>query len=123
MRRFAGVSGSLFAAVAVVCGAFAAHPLRTSLGPESLAVWRTAVEYQFLHAFALLFLARPQREMIRAERIACVAYVLGILLFCGSLYALALGAHPRIGIVTPVGGLSFIIGWLAMAVGLWRNVD
>ncbi len=121
VRRLAGVSGSLLAALAVVLGAFGAHALRALLDPDALALWRTAVEYQFLHAFGLLFIALPSRQAAAAERLASMAFLCGILFFCGSLYALALGAPRWTGILTPIGGASFIVGWVAMAHAMWRN--
>lgn len=123
MRKVAGVSGGFFAALAVICGAFAAHALRGFLGPDSLALWHKAVEYQFFHAFGLLLIAMPSREATRAEFIACAGFMAGILFFCGSLYALALGAPRWVGMFTPLGGVSFIVGWAALAHASWRNVD
>ena len=122
-RRLAGVSGSLLAAAAVLLGAFGAHALRSVLDPDALALWRTAVDYQFLHAFGLLFIALPSRPAAAAERLASMAFLCGILFFCGSLYCLALGAPRWTGILTPIGGASFIVGWVAMAHALWPNVN
>lgn len=104
-------------------GAFGAHALRTILESDSLALWRTAVEYQFMAAFGLLFVATSSRQSMVAERVACGAFLCGALMFCGSLYALALGAPRWAGIITPFGGASFIVGWVAMAMTLWKNVN
>lgn len=106
---------ALFGALAVALGAFGAHALRGLLDEKSLAVWQTAVDYQFRHVLALLaagLLARAQAA--RGTTLAAVAFVLGIVLFSGSLYALALGAPHWIGAITPLGGAAFIAGWLAL---------
>lgn len=118
-------SGSVFAAAlagasAVALGAFGAHALRDMLDERSLAAWRTAVDYQFWHALALLatgLLARGTASS--ALRVAAVAFALGIVLFCGSLYALALDAPRALGAVTPLGGVAFIAGWIALGVHGW----
>ncbi len=107
--------------VAVLLGAFGAHALRDVLDPQELAIWHTAVQYQFWHALALfgcsLLMAR---HATRATRIAAIAFTCGIILFCTSLYALALGAPRQIGIITPFGGLAFIIGWSSLAWHAWQ---
>ena len=119
LRIFA-VFAALAGALAVALGAFGAHALHGVLDDAALQVWRTAVDYQFWHALALLMVATQLREM-RYARIAAVLFCAGIVLFCGSLYALALGAPRLIGAITPLGGLAFIAGWLAVALGYLRN--
>lgn len=120
--RRAGIGGAILGALAVVCGAFAAHALRSQLDADALATWRTAVDYQFWHALALCAVASRLPSGGRMAVIAAVAFVLGCLLFCGSLYALALGAPRAIGIITPFGGLAFVVGWIALA-GSWFRGD
>jgi len=108
---------ALFGAAAVLLGAFGAHALRDTLDERALAIWHTAVEYQFWHALALLAtgaLARHRED--RPLRLAAFAFAAGIAVFCTSLYALALGAPRWIGAITPLGGIAFIAGWLALAV-------
>ncbi|HJT99152.1 MAG TPA: DUF423 domain-containing protein, partial [Rhodanobacteraceae bacterium] len=96
---------------------FGAHALRASLDERALAIWHTAVEYQFWHLLAVLAIAVLARDgASTCLRIAAIAFVAGIFLFCGSLYALALGAPAGIGIVTPFGGVAFVAGWIALAV-------
>jgi uncharacterized membrane protein YgdD (TMEM256/DUF423 family) len=107
----------LAGATAVALGAFGAHALKARLTPELLAVYHTAVEYHFWHALALLGVALacphfPESAWLRA---AGWLFVAGLVLFCGSLYALALGAPRQAGFVTPLGGLCFILAWLAVA--------
>lgn len=120
-RRSIG-AGAIAGAVAVALGAFGAHALRDVLDAAALATWRTAVEYQFSHALALLacgVLARARED--RALRVAAFAFGVGIVLFCASLYALALGAPRALGAITPLGGVAFIAGWIALAVHAWRT--
>ena len=82
-----------------------------------MAVYQTAAHYQMIHALALLFVSSAQQRWHgRAARIAAGCFVVGILLFSGSLYALALGAPRIVGFATPFGGLCFLSGWVAIAV-------
>lgn len=108
--------GALFALTGVAAGAFGAHALRASLSPASLATWQTAVQYQFVHALALLAVGLWMRTARQpgALRLAGVCFSLGILLFSGSLYLLALSGVGVLGMVTPLGGTLFIVGWLAV---------
>lgn len=116
------VLGAGFAALAVVLGAFGAHGLEARLTERALANWHTGVQYQFLHAFALLAIAALWARLADGWGItAAIAFVLGILLFSGSLYALALGAPRVLGAVAPIGGTLFILGWIALAVAALRH--
>lgn len=104
--------GAVGGFLGVLLGAFGAHALKARLSPELLAVWKTGVEYQLVHALALLLvgllaLQRPLDGYARAG----TAFGLGVLLFSGSLYALALGGPRWLGPVTPLGGLSLLSGW------------
>ncbi|MBN8887679.1 MAG: DUF423 domain-containing protein [Rudaea sp.] len=114
MREFAAI-GALFGALGVVLGAFGAHALRGVLDEAALRTWHTAVEYQLWHALALLAvsLALPPS---RWRRVSAFAFAIGIVLFSGSLYALALGAPRLVGVITPFGGVALIAGWSALAV-------
>ncbi len=120
-RGFA-VAGACSAALAVVAGAFGAHALRMRVALDLLAVFETAARYQMYHALGLLALAavagRPARPAARA---AGWLFVAGTVLFCGSLYALALTGVRALGAITPLGGGCFIVGWLAFAAALWRG--
>lgn len=107
------LSGCLGGLLGVIFGAFGSHGLAQRLSPEMLAVWKTAVDYQFVHSLALLavglFMIQQTGTTLAAW--AAASFVLGILLFSGSLYALALTGIKPLGAVTPFGGLSFILGW------------
>jgi uncharacterized membrane protein YgdD (TMEM256/DUF423 family) len=105
----------------VVLGAFGAHALKQRLGPESATWWNTAVQYHFWHALALLATGLAAIQVESAWlRPAGALFVAGMVLFCGSLYALALGAPRSVGMLTPFGGLAFILGWLAFALAVAR---
>lgn len=116
------VCGAIAGAVAVVLGAFGAHALRGSLDPHALEIWHTAVEYQFWHALALIATGALARDGATASlRAAAIGFAAGIVLFCASLYALALGAPMGFGVVTPIGGVAWIVGWLALAHHAWQR--
>jgi uncharacterized membrane protein YgdD (TMEM256/DUF423 family) len=122
MDRTFLVLGALLAAAGVAAGAFAAHGLRGRLSGEMLAVFETGVRYHLVHALGLLAVAwAGSRWASGAVRGAGWLLAAGILLFSGSLYLLALGAPRVLGVITPVGGLAFILGWLALAFGAWRG--
>jgi uncharacterized membrane protein YgdD (TMEM256/DUF423 family) len=100
---------------AVAAGAFGAHALDGRLDPKAAGWYDTAVQYQMLHALALLALA-ALRELIpnRLVTVAASCFVLGVFFFSGSLYAMAFGAPRWFGAITPVGGLAFLAGWAAL---------
>jgi uncharacterized membrane protein YgdD (TMEM256/DUF423 family) len=102
--------------LAVALGAFGAHALKARLAPDLLAIWQTGVLYHLIHALALLALAlyaRSAAATVSAASITvpAVAFVLGIALFSGSLYALALTGIRPLGAITPFGGLAFLFAW------------
>ena len=106
---FAGFTG-------VALGAFGAHGLRGRLTPEMLAVFETGVRYQMYHALALLVTALLAVPL--GGRLVTTAgwfFAAGIVLFSGSLYALALSGITVLGAVTPLGGLAFLVGWACLA--------
>jgi uncharacterized membrane protein YgdD (TMEM256/DUF423 family) len=102
-------AAALLGGTAVLAGAFGAHGLKALLSEHNLEVWRTAVLYQFFHALALLALSCVPPQKARATSVW--AWGLGVLIFCGSLYALALGAPSKLGVITPIGGLALCLGW------------
>ena len=113
---------ALLAALAVMLGAFGAHGLKSRLSPEMLAVFQTAVQYHMWHALglglvALAALHWPQRNGLRW---AGWLTVVGIILFSGSLYALALTNLKMLGAITPFGGLAFIVAWIVFAFAIWK---
>jgi uncharacterized membrane protein YgdD (TMEM256/DUF423 family) len=116
------VMGALFAAAGVVLGALGAHGLESRLDPASLDYWNTAVLYQLVHALALVatgILARLEVARLWVG-ICGWCFVAGILMFCGALYALALGLPRGVASFAPLGGAAFVVGWVAMLVGALR---
>ena len=109
-------------AVAVALGAFGAHGLKARLTADQLNVWQTGVTYHAWHALGLLAIGATMLHFpeLRELRYASVLLVIGIVLFSGSLYALALGAPRGVGAITPFGGVAFIAGWIAFAFGTAR---
>lgn len=115
-RSRAGMLAGLAGASAVLFGAFGAHALRNALDPAHRELWHTAVEYHAWHALALVLAVGLGHG--RAGRCAVAAFASGIALFSGSLYALALGAPRWTGILTPFGGVAFVVGWVALGLAL-----
>lgn len=110
--------GCLLAFLAVALGAFGAHALRSRRSPEQLAVFQTGIQYQVMHALALILVGVLERGMI-PDSVATAAgwlFVVGTVLFSGSLYLLVLTGMRRLGAITPFGGLCFLAGWLVLAV-------
>lgn len=106
------------AALAVGLGAFGAHGLRPFLDDRGLDLYRTAIQYLMLHSVGVI-VAGALRA--RGSHAAAVLFVAGSLLFAGSLIALALGGPGWLGALAPFGGVSYILGWIVLAVGLWAG--
>ena len=110
--------GATFALLAVALGAFGAHGLEGRLDARAQRSFETAARYQMFHAIALVLtgLAATRWPSLRSIRVAGIAFTVGIAAFCGSLYGLAAGGPRGLGMVAPLGGLSFMVGWAALAV-------
>ena len=122
MQRFFLGSAALSGFLSVCLGAFAAHGLRNHIGNDSLVVWQTGVQYQMYHALALLSVGLLyQRSASKSLKLSGLAFILGSFLFSGSVYALALGAPKMLGIITPLGGIGFLVGWVALFVHALRR--
>lgn len=128
MHKFFLQLVALFGALAVGLGAFGAHALRRAVPEAVVNIFETGVRYQFYHVFALalagiLYRDFPNKFMLWAGN----SFIIGIILFCGSLYMLTYlkaTAKPGldwIGIITPFGGLAFIVGWACMFIGLFKT--
>jgi uncharacterized membrane protein YgdD (TMEM256/DUF423 family) len=116
VHRTYAFAGALSGFVAVAAGAFGAHALRARLAPDMLQVFETGARYQMYHALALVAAALVAGNGDRpAAAWAARLFILGTVLFSGSLYALALTGVSRLGIVTPFGGVAFLAGWLCLA--------
>ena len=122
MERTFAVLGALLACLAVGAGAFGAHGLRGRLTPELLDVVETAARYQMYHALGLLAVAwAADRWPGGATAAAGWLFVVGIVLFSGSLYLLSLTGTRWLGAITPLGGAAFLAGWLALAWAIWQG--
>jgi uncharacterized membrane protein YgdD (TMEM256/DUF423 family) len=120
-RRTLALAGLLIA-LATVLGAFGAHALKAHLSQDKLQVYETAVRYHFLHALGLLAIGVLLRSMDgELLRWSAALILAGILLFSGSLYLLTFGAPRLLGIVTPIGGLALIAGWILFATTVLRR--
>lgn len=116
--------GSLSAFFGVALGAFGAHGLKTRVAPEMLVTWNTGVLYHLIHALALLLIGvlchlLPNANLARTAGWFIVA---GTVLFSGSLYILVLSNVRAFGMITPLGGVAFLIGWLMLAMAAWRSI-
>jgi uncharacterized membrane protein YgdD (TMEM256/DUF423 family) len=116
------VLGGVLAGLGVGLGAVGAHVLKTQLTPQQLETFHTAVNYQIIHAIGLILVGLlGQHHRSHLSDVAGWAMLLGIVLFSGCLYAwLATGSRFYVHLV-PVGGIAFIVGWLALALGAWRT--
>jgi uncharacterized membrane protein YgdD (TMEM256/DUF423 family) len=112
-----GIAATL-AGLAVATGAFGAHGLKARLGPEQLAWWHTAANYHLIHAVALVAIALAASRARASRGLALAFWLLGggVLVFSGTLYAMALTDVRVLGAITPVGGTALIAGWIALAV-------
>jgi uncharacterized membrane protein YgdD (TMEM256/DUF423 family) len=122
MDRFFFVTACLFGFLGVALGAFAAHGLKTQLDANLLVTFETGVRYQMYHAFALIAVAMayakwPTKGLI----ISGWMFIVGIILFSGSLYVLSLSGIRSLGMITPFGGLAFLAGWLCMAWSVFKK--
>jgi len=116
--------GAVSGFLAVAAGAFGAHALRDRLSADMLQVFQTGATYQMYHALALvavgILLARYSIDGSPWLTASGWLFVAGSLLFSGSLYALSLSGTTWLGAITPLGGLAFLAGWLALAIAMWR---
>jgi len=113
---------SLSGMLAVTFGAFGAHALRSRLDEHTMSVFQTAVQYHFYHSLALLAvgviaLSQPQTALLRSSG---YLFVVGIVVFSGSLYLLSISGMRWLGAITPLGGLAFIAGWGCLAAASWK---
>ena len=120
-KAFLQIAGA-FAALAVLLGAFGAHGLKAKITPEMLAVYQTGVQSHMWHALglAIVALTAVRWPQLNGLRWAGWLMIVGIVLFSGSLYALALTQIKILGAVTPIGGLAFIAAWILFAVAMWK---
>ncbi|MSQ71536.1 MAG: DUF423 domain-containing protein [Betaproteobacteria bacterium] len=115
--------GAVAALIGVALGAFGAHALKGHLGGDMLVVWRTAVEYQMVHALGLFAVGLLALHLPKSAPLKWAGFLMaaGIVLFSGSLYVLALTGMRGLGAITPFGGLAFIAGWAALVWAVLRG--
>ena len=117
------ILGALFGMVGVLMGAFGAHALEELLKANGRqSVYDTAVEYQFIHALAILFVSSAIRRWPGGlTRAAGILFVVGTVFFSGSLYILAIFNVPFMGAIAPIGGVALVLGWLCLILTAWQN--
>jgi uncharacterized membrane protein YgdD (TMEM256/DUF423 family) len=125
MHKIFLLAGTISGALAVMIGAFGAHAMKATLeANQRLDTFETAVKYQFYHSLALMALGIiMMKASHRLFPVAGYSYIIGILIFSGSLYTLSLTGVTKWGAVTPIGGLALIIGWISMLIGIARAID
>ena len=113
MLKLGLLSGSIFAVLSVILGAFGAHALKDQLTAYSTSVYEKAVLYQMFHALGILLLTVISKNMETLNLDASIwCFILGIIFFSGSLYILAVTEIKWLGMITPIGGMLFIVGWV-----------
>ncbi len=125
MQKVVLTSAAIFGALGVALGAFGAHALHDFLvKSDKVQVFETAVRYQFYHVFALLavgiLMYYGQSKLLTYSG---YAFIIGIILFSGSLYALTATGISKLGMITPLGGLSFILGWILLAIAVSKKLS
>ena len=108
--------------IGVALGAFGAHGLKERLSADMMSVYQTGSHYHLIHALALLGIGILARQMdVTAIKVAGISMIFGILVFSGSLYALAISEIRILGAITPIGGVGFMVGWAALALAAIQN--
>jgi len=121
-ERLFFVAGAVLGLLAVAFGALGAHALEARLVPERLATWELGARYQMYHALALIAAAwATGRWPGTASTLAGWLFILGVLVFCGTLDALALGSPRWLGALTPIGGVAFLAGWAVLGWSAFRG--
>ena len=122
--KFFVVLGSLNAFLAVALGAFGAHGLKSKVSADMLTVWQTGVQYHMFHALGLILLGILIHLLPQTGQLRFSGWLLfsGIVLFSGSLYMMVPSGVRALGIVTPIGGMTFLLGWVLMAFFVSRNL-
>lgn len=121
MLRVFLMLAAFFGFTGVALGAFAAHGLKGRLSEQYLAIFHTGVTYQLVHALVLIGVALLATQLqSRLVTWAGICFALGIVLFSGSLYVLTMTGISKLGMITPIGGLGFLAGWLCLGLAAWR---
>ncbi|PSB13397.1 DUF423 domain-containing protein [filamentous cyanobacterium CCP2] len=115
--------GAILGGFSVAFGAFASHALKERLVDRSLEIFELAARYQMYHALALLLVGMLLSRADTGQAFLTasgISFLVGVLLFCGSLYALSLSGIKILGAITPLGGVAFMVGWACLAIGVWN---
>ena len=125
ISKYILIAGAFFGFTAVILGAFGAHALKDSLSAEHIKTFETGVKYQVYHALLLLFIGSTNILTTNAKSLLFYFIVVGIILFSGSIYALATNAltsfdFKKIGFITPIGGLLLIVSWIILFVNFLK---
>jgi len=117
------ITAAWLMALAVILGAFGAHGLKQHISAEMLAVYQTGVQYHFYHALGLMMVGMMKGfyPQLKGLNYCGGLFVVGILVFSGSLYILAITGIRWLGMITPIGGVAFVVGWALLAITLMRN--
>lgn len=121
MRIFL-IIGAIFGALSVAAGAFASHALKEKLTEKVIAIFEVGARYQMYHALALLLVGLLLTRIEKPAPFLLAsgwAFIVGIIIFSGSLYALSLTGIKWLGAITPLGGAAFIVGWSCLAIAAW----
>lgn len=126
MKKKILITAAFFGLTAIILGAFGAHALKKLLTPESLASFEIGVRYQMYHALFLLFLGSTDAISDRIKQQAFFSIILGVIFFSGSIYLLSTEAITSINIrsfalITPLGGLLLMLGWVFLLLGIFRK--
>ncbi|MBN21849.1 MAG: hypothetical protein CL678_11265 [Bdellovibrionaceae bacterium] len=113
--------GSINAGLSIIMGAFGAHALKSILSENSLEVFHTAAQYHGMHALGLILMGLYFLYTQTEFTYPAILLLMGIILFSGSLYALAITGITWLGAITPIGGISFILGWISFSYLVWKN--
>lgn len=114
------IIASSLMALGVLLGAFGSHRLQAFASDKAIMWWTTATLYLFIHTLGVFLVAILAKLSLASPRPA-YALLLGILLFCGSLYAMALGLPTTLGMITPIGGMAFVVGWVWLLISISRH--
>ena len=117
------IAGLMLMLVGVMTGAFGAHAVKHMVSERYLDIWKTAANYQMIHALGLIGLAihLQQNALNRWLKASGICLLLGVLVFSGSLYLMVILDLPRLGMLTPIGGLLFIAGWMSWLISAIKN--
>lgn len=122
MSRFFLIAGALSAFIAVSMGAFGAHGLSRKLSPEDLDIFEVGARYQMYHALGMVLVGIAMERWPRGElAVGGWCFLIGTVIFSGSLYVLTLSGLRWLGAIAPIGGVAFLLGWLSLAWAAWRT--